>query len=228
MTALLQRVYAALSTLPCAVTRLWPQALVPLPSVAFGIASAAGESSGTRCTLRAEVRAQAPEAADTLAASALERLTALGFALNNWRDGEAADSGCFTVTLDLGGLFSPDGLPVPPAQVQVAQGLSAAPVGGILRAEPLVMQRDMADITQAADPVRRFAPEARDPGRVHMRARTMLQDAGQNLLRAAFLDGTALTVTLNDPPNNPVTAQGYVAQITAAGTDTEFIIQLTG
>lgn len=228
MKPLLARVYQALAALPCAVTRAWPQTLVPLPSIAFCVASARTVKPGvTQCGLRLEVRANTPEAADTLAASARGYMEALGFSLDDWRDGEATQSGCYTVTLLMGGCVDPDGLPAPAAQVLVTGSGPAVPVGGITHVEPHLQERLMDDVTQAADSVRRYVPHPVSLGLVAFTAHRLPADPGQTLLRTAFDLGTALTVTLFDSPNDPTTAQGYVARMTASGPELTVVIQLT-
>lgn len=225
MNALLLRVYQALQPLPCAVTRAWPQTRVPLPQAAFHVVSAAPCARGTRCELGLEARALTPEQADALAAQALAALAAIGFALADWRDGQVQDAACFTVTLRLYGAFAPDGAPAPAPQVTLGEGV---PLGGLTALEPLTRGRAFADVTQAGDSVLRFAPQPVDPGAVVVHARLLPQDPGQALLWAALDAGTRITVTVTDPPMAPVTAQGYVAQMTAEGPALTARIQRTG
>lgn len=229
MTPLLVAIYNALATLPCAVTRSWPQTLVPLPAIAFGVASAKTVREGvTQCTVRLEARAGTPEAADTLAASALGRMTALGFALLEWKDTEVPDGSCFMVTLHVSGAFGADGTPAPVPEVWVSAGGAPVPLGGILTVEPLTRERGMNDVTQPSDPVRRYTPQPLNPGRLTFTVCRDALDAGQALLASAMDMGTALTVTFQDPPNDTITAQGFVARISAAGSASTIVIQFTG
>ena len=224
MNALMVRVYQALLPLPCAVTRLWPQTLVPIPSVAFGVAVAAPGERGTRCQLLLEARALTPEAAGTLAASARDRLVPLGFELAGWHDEEVRDSGCFAVALRMAGEFLPDGAPVPLPGIT----FNGTPVGGLRTLTPPTKERLFTDTTQPNDPVRTYAPQPLQPGRITFTAHLLPDDPGQILLRDALTAGSKMSITITDPPQAPVSAQGYAASITAHGPMLTAVIQLTG
>lgn len=86
----------------------------------------------------------------------------------------------------------------------------------------------MNDVTQPSDPVRHYTPQPLNPGRLTFTVCRDALDAGQALLASAMDMGTALTVTFQDPPNDTITAQGFVARISAAGTGSTIVIQFTG
>ena len=69
----LREIYQALSALDCAVTRGWPQAMIPLPAIAFsGCEDSVGEDGSRRFQVELKARAASPEGADALAAGAAE------------------------------------------------------------------------------------------------------------------------------------------------------------
>ena len=68
MSPSMRDLYTALSALPCAVTRGWPQALVPPPAIAITQLDDSLRKDGLRRTqVELTLRAATPEAADALA-----------------------------------------------------------------------------------------------------------------------------------------------------------------
>ena len=96
----LREIYQALSALDCAVTRGWPQAMIPLPAIAFsGCEDSIGEDGSRRFQVELKARAASPEGADALAAGADGILTSLGLRRTSMKDGAEKDSDTFTNTL---------------------------------------------------------------------------------------------------------------------------------
>ena len=96
----LRDIYQALSALDCAVTRGWPQAMIPLPAIAFsGCEDSVGEDGSRRFQVELKARAASPEGADALAAGADGILTSLGLRRTLMKDGAEKDSDTFLKTL---------------------------------------------------------------------------------------------------------------------------------
>ena len=113
MNGMTGRVYQALQGMGAVVTRGWPQADVPAPSVSYAqTISAWDEASGLhRYGYRLTVRAAAPEDCDAAAQEADGRMRALGFARRACFDGAEGNGGSFLKTMDYEGLFGAEGLP---------------------------------------------------------------------------------------------------------------------
>lgn len=93
----LKEIYQALSGLDCAVTRGWPQALVPLPSLAFSGCEDSLSPDGTRrFSVEILARAASPEGADTLAGGVCDVMAALGLRRVYMKDGAEKDRDTFT------------------------------------------------------------------------------------------------------------------------------------
>ena len=96
----LREIYQALSALDCAVTRGWPQAMIPLPAIAFsGCEDSVGADGSRRFQVELKARAASPEGADALAAGADGILVSLGLRRTSMKDGAEKDSDAFTKTL---------------------------------------------------------------------------------------------------------------------------------
>ena len=96
----LRQIYQALRALDCAVTRGWPQALVPLPSISFsGCEDSIGEDGSRRFTVELTARAASPEGADELAEGANGIMQGLGLRRSYMKDGAEKDRDTFTKLL---------------------------------------------------------------------------------------------------------------------------------
>jgi len=100
MSLTMRGIYEALQELDCAVTRGWPQALIPLPAIAIsGCMDSLEESGDRRFAVDLTLRAASPEGADRLAAEAQMALSPLGLRRSGSKDGAEKDKDCFTKTL---------------------------------------------------------------------------------------------------------------------------------
>lgn len=96
MNALLSAAHAALRPLPAALTRGFPQAIVPLPSITLELREDRVERDGERLeALQLTLRAASPEAADQLSALADQALEPLGLRRAGCRDGAEPGSGAY-------------------------------------------------------------------------------------------------------------------------------------
>lgn len=96
MNALLLAAHAALSSLPAALTRGFPQAIVPLPSITLELKEDRLDKDGERLqALQLSLRAQSPEAADQLSALVDQALEPLQLRRAACRDGAEPGSGAY-------------------------------------------------------------------------------------------------------------------------------------
>ncbi len=96
MNALIGQVYQALLPLQVAVTRGFPQAIVPLPSISIEEKDNRVERDGEQVqALQVSIRAASPEQADDLCAQADAVLSAMGLRRAACRDGAEKDSGSY-------------------------------------------------------------------------------------------------------------------------------------
>ena len=96
MNALIAQAYAALRPLPAALTRGFPQAVVPLPSITLEQKEDRFDSAGERLqALQLTLRAQSPEAADELSALVQAALAPLQLRRAFCRDGAEPGSGAY-------------------------------------------------------------------------------------------------------------------------------------
>ena len=96
MSALIREAYEALQGTPATVTRGWPQAIVPLPSISLSQLEDSLKEGGERQELiELCLRCSSPEAADALAGSVETALAPLGLRRTACRDGSEKDRGNF-------------------------------------------------------------------------------------------------------------------------------------
>lgn len=96
MNALIKQVYEALLPLQIAVTRGFPQAIVPLPSITVEEKDNRVEREGEQVqVLQLAIRAASPEQADGLAVQADTILTALQLRRTLCKDAAERDSGAY-------------------------------------------------------------------------------------------------------------------------------------
>ena len=96
MNALIGQVYEALLPLQIAVTRGFPQAIVPLPSITIEEKDNRLEREGEQVqALQLAIRAASPEQADSLAVQADAILTALQMRRTLCKDAAERDSGAY-------------------------------------------------------------------------------------------------------------------------------------
>lgn len=96
MNALIKTVYEALAPLQIAVTRGFPQAIVPLPSITIEEKDNRLEREGEQVqALQICIRAASPEQADSLAVQADAILTALQLRRMGCKDAAEKDSGAY-------------------------------------------------------------------------------------------------------------------------------------
>ncbi|MHC1787050.1 MAG: hypothetical protein AB9880_08330 [Christensenellales bacterium] len=146
MNGLLQQAYAALLPLPAALTRGWPQAIVPLPSITLEGKDDRLEKDGERVqSLQVSLRAALPEEADQLAALVEGALQALDLRRTGCRDGAEKDSGAF---LKLMGYELRS-----PAVEELPQAAGLLVSGQYFDARILLWEREMAvlDLRSLAD-----------------------------------------------------------------------------
>ncbi|NLE27140.1 MAG: hypothetical protein GX625_17765 [Clostridiaceae bacterium] len=224
MNGMTGRVYQALQGMGAVVTRGWPQADVPAPSVAYAqTISAWDEASGLhRYGYRLTVRAAAPEDCDAAAQEADGRMRALGFARRACFDGAEGNGGSFLKTMDYEGLFGAEGLPPPAPRAWVSTAAGEVAVEQVVRVALPAQTRAMADITEPGDGAKRYAPGPLDRGTLRLAFRRMPGAAGQELVLQAFDAAGRLTLRTDD-----MTAAGYVERLAMAGGTMEADIRLT-
>lgn len=96
MSALVQEAFQALQGTQATITRGWPQALVPLPSVSLSLSEDSIREAGCRLQLlELALRGSSPEAADALAEAVETALLPLNLRRTLCRDGAEKDRGSF-------------------------------------------------------------------------------------------------------------------------------------
>lgn len=179
----LREIYQALSQLDCAVTRGWPQAMIPLPAIAFsGCEDSVGEDGSRRFQVELKARAASPEGADALAAGADGILSSLGLRRTSMKDGAEKDSDTFTKTLRYE-LREGPGTGETLELVIGGQTYTAIPI--LRRAK-----RAMLDLRTLADAHARPYPGPAEAERISL---TLSTDA-QGAVTAAFRAGETVTV----------------------------------
>jgi len=189
MSPSMRDLYTALSALPCAVTRGWPQALVPPPAIAITQLDDSLREDGLRRTqVELTLRAATPEAADALAGQVDQAIGPLGLRRSLCRDGAEMDRDTFVKTLRYDSLM--------PGPQAVPQAFTLT-LGGQPHAARLLhrqRQRPLADMTTLGDAVH------------HLRAGAPLRGTAKVLLNAASLTAAQVAfaagqpVTLGDDP----------------------------
>lgn len=151
MSLTMRDIYTALVALPCAVTRGWPQALVPMPAIALTQLDDSQRENGGR-TLQVELtlRAGTPEAADSLALAAQAALAPLGLRRTLGRDGAQKDQDAFVKTLRYEA-EEPGPQEVPRAVALVISGQTYA--ASLLQR---LRERPLTDLTTLSDPMPRL------------------------------------------------------------------------
>lgn len=193
----IKAVYQALDALDCAVTRGWPQALIPLPAIAIsGCTDSLDEEGERRFAVDLCLRAASPEWADALAAQAQAALMPLGLLRTQSKDGADKTSDSFTKTLRY---------EIKEAAPDAADTRLALTLGG--RAWPAQIisrtcRRRLHDITRLTDTGQRLLPAGEEYSRLKLRlpgsALTAAQaqyDAGEALPllgRNALIEGLTL------------------------------------
>lgn len=179
----LREIYRALRALDCAVTRGWPQALVPLPSISFSGCEDSELPDGSRKFIaELTARAASPEGADALAQQAGEIMAGLGLRRTRMKDGAEKDSDTFTKLLryELREWSVPGEAP-------------EAVIGGRAYRARLVSktgERAIRILSTLADPAARPCPGPISPERMSLR---LNPEACEDAL-AAFRGGEAVTV----------------------------------
>ena len=189
MSPSMRDLYTALSALPCAVTRGWPQALVPPPAIAITQLDDSLREDGLRRTqVELTLRAATPEAADALAGQVDQAIGPLGLRRSLCRDGAEKDRDTFVKTLRYDSLM--------PGPQAVPQAFTLT-LGGQPHAARLLhrqRQRPMADMTTLGDAV----PRLRAGVPLRGTATVRLDAASLAAAQAAFAAGQP--VTLGDDP----------------------------
>lgn len=179
----LREIYQALSALDCAVTRGWPQAMIPLPSIAFsGCEDSLSPDGSRRFAVELKARAASPEGADALAADADGILTTLGLRRTLMKDGAEKDSDAFTKMMRYELLENPAiGEPV-----ELSAGGQVYPAGiGKRRAK-----RAMIDLRMLADARARPHPGPAEAERLSL----VLKSDALEAVSAAFYAGETVRV----------------------------------
>ena len=189
----LREIYQALSQLDCAVTRGWPQAMIPLPAIAFsGCEDSIGEDGSRRFRVELKARAASPEGADALAAGADGILTSLGLRRTSMKDGAEKDSDAFTKTLRYELRESPG----------IGETLELTAGGQAFMAIPILRRakRAMLDLRTLADAHARPHPGPVEAERLSLTLGIEAREA----VTAAFRAGETITVG-----NEPALIEGY-------------------
>ena len=192
MTGLMHAVYLALKTLPCGVSRAWPQAAQGLPAAAFSLLDWQGGSQGpARAQVRVSLRAVLPEEADELAGHAANALEPLGLRLANAKDDAEADTGVFLKNLAFEGTLW-DGLPGK-LRFSLLDAGAWVPLEGLVSAAFTPGERPIRDTRplSAEGPV--YTPGEISPETLHLTAGANPLDPGQRLLSQAFQAGTPVS-----------------------------------
>ena len=179
----LREIYQALSALDCAVTRGWPQAMIPLPAIAFsGCEDSIGEDGSRRFQVELKARAASPEGADALAAGADGILTSLGLRRTGMKDGAEKDSDAFLKTLRYELRESPG----------TGETLELVIGGQIYTASPILRRakRAILDLRTLADAHARPYPGPAEAERLSLRLTTEAREA----VTASFRAGETITV----------------------------------
>ena len=189
----LREIYQALSQLDCAVTRGWPQAMIPLPAIAFsGCEDSVGEDGSRRFQVELKARAASPEGADALAAGADGILSSLGLRRTYMKDGAEKDSDTFTKTLRYEMRESPG----------TGETLELTAGGQTFAAIPILRRakRTMLDLRTLDDAHARPHPGPAEAERLSLR----LPTGAQGAVTAAFRAGETVTVG-----HEPALIEGY-------------------
>ena len=189
----LREIYQALSALDCAVTRGWPQAMIPLPAIAFsGCEDSIGEDGSRRFQVELKARAASPEGADALAAGADGILVSLGLRRTSMKDGAEKDSDAFTKTLRYEMREGPG----------IGETLELTAGGQAFMAIPTLRRakRAMLDLRTLADDHARPHPGPAEAERLSLR----LVPEAQSVVTAAFRAGETITVN-----GEPALIEGY-------------------
>ena len=189
----LREIYQALSALDCAVTRGWPQAMIPLPAIAFsGCEDSAGEDGSRRFQVELKARAASPEGADALAAGADGILVSLGLRRTSMKDGAEKDSDAFLKTLR----YELREGPGTGEALEVTAGGQAFPAGIVRR----LAKRTILYLGTLADAHARPHPGPAEAERMSLR----LGIEAREMVTAAFRAGETVTVG-----NEPALIEGY-------------------
>lgn len=184
-------VYAALSPLPCALSRAWPQAAQGLPALTFSLADWQREGLGlTKAQLRLAARAALPEEADELAAQTAEALEPLGLCLISTRDEAEADTGVFLKSLVFEGHLW-EGLPKK-LEISVKMGEEWLEVAGLRQISFTPGERRYQDIRPLSAAQAQYAPGEKSPAVISVEAAPQPGDPGQGAVIQAFHTGLPL------------------------------------
>ena len=189
----LREIYQALSQLDCAVTRGWPQAMIPLPAIAFsGCEDSIGEDGSRRFQVELKARAASPEGADALAAGADGILSSLGLRRTSIKDGVERDSDTFVKTLRYEMREGPG----------TGETLEVTAGGQTFAAMPILRRakRAMLDLRTLADAHACPHPGPAEAERLSLR----LAPEAQSVVTAAFRAGETITVN-----GEPALIEGY-------------------
>ena len=189
----LREIYQALSALDCAVTRGWPQAMIPLPAIAFsGCEDSVGEDGSRRFQVELKARAASPEGADALAAGADGILSSLGLRRTSMKDGAERDSDTFVKSLRYEMRESPG----------TGEALELVIGGQTYTSIPILRRakRTMLDLRTLADAHARPHPGPAEAERLSLRLGIEAREA----VTAAFRAGETVMVG-----NEPALIEGY-------------------
>lgn len=191
MTGIPNQVYRALTALPCAVSRAWPQQPQPLPALSFSMLDyRAGERGLDRVTIRLSIRAALPEEADALAEQAAAALLALGLSLDTARDEAEADGGAFLKNLNFSGQALEGALVSLSLQLLV-QG-AWLPLAGLRQVSFTPARQEYLDIRALSAETPLYAPGEASPAGLALSASALPADPGQQALSNAFHTQMAL------------------------------------
>ena len=201
-TAIMRRLYLALlETLPCPVSRAWPQDKPSLPGCVFRLQEWRGDGEGAAvCTIRLQLRAATPAQGDDLGQMALLAMAGLQFSLVKAWDAQEGQTGFFLreMQFEAPGWQAADGSlglhALPPAfRVQAGTGwliLPRAPRFTLEAGSRSPLNR--AGLSQDRLPLPAFLASRLQPGVLQVSAGFVPGDPAIQALEEAFVRGSDL------------------------------------
>lgn len=181
MSLSMRDIYTALVALPCAVTRGWPQALVPPPAIAITQLDDSLREDGLRRTqVELTLRAATPEAADALAGQVEQAIGPLGLRRSLCRDGAQKDRDAFVKTLRY------EAVEPGPQKVSLVMGGQAYAACLLHR----LRERPLTDLTTLCDPM----PRLRAGRPLRGTARVLLPCNAMTAAQVAWQAGQSITL----------------------------------
>ena len=183
MSLTMRDIYLALQGLDCAVTRGWPQALIPLPAIAIsGFMDSLDERGERRFAVDLTLRAPSPEGADSLALEVEEALAPLHLRRSGSKDGAEKDRDSFTKALR----YEKREPPADASSMEITLTIDEASYTA--RLISMSSRRRLTDISRVDD----RAPRLMAAGEEYSRLKVRLPGALFNGLQAHYALGEAV------------------------------------